>query len=253
MISEKQQLIKSMLDLGEHMLASGAEINRVEDSLTRVGKTFGAVLSDVFVLTSAVNITLTFSDGTQETQTRRVLKSASIDFRKIEELNALCRKSANMNIYEFDSELQEIIKISPKNFKVYIGSVLAAGAFAVFFGGNIFDGIFAGVFALLICFLQLHFAKRCPNKVFFYLVSSVVIGLGIFACDYFLPMLNADKIIIGDIMLLIPGIAITNAFRDMIIGDTVSGIIKFAESLLWAISLAGGFMLAMSLWGGAFQ
>ncbi len=252
MISENQQLIKSMLDLGEQMLASGAEINRVEDSLTRVGKAFGAVLSDVFVLTSVINITLTFADGTQETQTRRILKSASTDFRKIEELNSLCRKCAGMNIYEFDAKLQEIIKISPKIFKLYIGSVLAAGAFAVFFGGEIFDGLFAGLFALLICFLQLTFAKKCPNKVFFYLVSSVVIGLGIFACDYFLPMLNADKIIIGDIMLLIPGIAITNAFRDMIIGDTVSGIIKFAESLLWAISLAGGFMLAMSLWGGAF-
>lgn len=252
MITEKQQLIQSMLDLGEQLLLSGAEIHRVEDSLARVGKSYGAEKTEVFVLTSVINITLTFPDESQETQTRRILKNSSTDFKKIEELNSICRRCAELSIYEFNAELQKIAASRPSKIKMYIGSVIAAGAFAVFFGGNVFDGVAAGAFALLICFLQNHFAKRCPNNVFFYLVSSLVIGMGIFACDYIIPVLNADKIMIGDIMLLIPGIAITNSIRDIIIGDTVSGIIRFAESLLWAVSLAGGFMLAMSLWGGAF-
>ncbi len=252
MISEKQQLIKSMLDLGEQLLLAGGEIHRVEDSLARVGKVYGAVGTEVFVLTSVINITLTFLDGSQETQTRRILNNASTDFRKIEELNSICRKCADLNIYEFDLEIQKITKKEPSKIKMYIGSVIAASAFAVFFGGEFLDSIPAGLFAILICFLQLNFAKKCPNKVFFYLVSAVIVGIGIFALDFIFPYINADKIIIGDIMLLIPGIAITNSIRDMIIGDTVSGIIKFAESLLWAVSLAGGFMLAMSLWGGVF-
>ena len=252
MISEKQQLIKSMLDLGEQLLLVGGEIHRVEDSLARVGKAYGAVKTEVFVLTSFINITLTFSDDSQETQTRRILNNASTDFQKMEELNSICRKCADLSIYEFDAEIQKILKKEPSQIKMYIGSAIAASAFSVFFGGELLDSIPAGLFAILICFLQLHFAKRCPNKVFFYLVSAVIVGLGIFATDFIFPTLNADKIIIGDIMLLIPGIAITNSIRDMIIGDTVSGIIKFAESLLWAVSLAGGFMLAMSLWGGVF-
>ena len=55
---------------------------------------------------------------------------------------------------------------------------------------------------------------------------------------------------IGDIMLLIPGIAMTNAVRDVLVGDTISGIMRLIETLLWAGSLACGFMIAIWLIGG---
>lgn len=51
---------------------------------------------------------------------------------------------------------------------------------------------------------------------------------------------------IGDIMLLIPGIAITNSIRDMLMGDTIAGIMRLIESILWAGALASGFMA--SIW-----
>ena len=50
---------------------------------------------------------------------------------------------------------------------------------------------------------------------------------------------------IGDIMLLIPGIAITNAIRDMLMGDTISGLMRLIEGILWAGALAAGFMAAI--------
>lgn len=58
-------------------------------------------------------------------------------------------------------------------------------------------------------------------------------------------------VMIGDIMLLIPGVAMTNATRDMLSGDTISGVMRFVESLLWATSLAFGFMVA--LWLGSLM
>lgn len=244
----KEKLVKNLLDLGEAMLVSGAEIHRVEDSLFRVCKNFGATRADVFVLTSVINVTATFSDGTQETQTRRVLKSASTDFNKLEQLNSLCRNTAYMSIDEFEAEIKKITAKSSNEIKIFIGSILAAFAFALFFGGTIIDASVAGLFAIAIYFLQKYFVS--PNKVVFYFVTAFLIGIVIYAFKIFMPFLNVDKVIIGDIMLLIPGVAITNAMRDVVIGDTVSGIIKFAESLLWAVSLAGGFMLAMGVMGG---
>ena len=47
-----------------------------------------------------------------------------------------------------------------------------------------------------------------------------------------------DKIMIGDIMLLIPGLMSTNAIRDVLIGDTLSGIIRLIAALLLAAALA---------------
>ena len=56
-----------------------------------------------------------------------------------------------------------------------------------------------------------------------------------------------DKILIGDIMLLIPGLAMTNAIRNMLGGNTISGLIRLTESLIWAAALAGGFMTAFMI------
>ena len=110
--------------------------------------------------------------------------------------------------------------------------------------------MFAGLFALLVCFLQENTAKLFPNKIFFLFVCSLITGIGICLINSVIPGLHIDKIIIGDIMLLVPGIAITNAVRDTLIGDTISGLVKLSDSLVWAAALAAGFMLAISFFAG---
>ena len=49
--------------------------------------------------------------------------------------------------------------------------------------------------------------------------------------------------------LLIPGAALTNAVRDMLVGHTVSGLLRMFESLLLALMLAIGFGSAIYLFG----
>ena len=61
---------------------------------------------------------------------------------------------------------------------------------------------------------------------------------------------SADLIIIGNVMLLIPGIGLTNSLRDMISGDTVTGLIRFSEACMLALAIAGGYLLAGTLMGG---
>ena len=48
---------------------------------------------------------------------------------------------------------------------------------------------------------------------------------------------SVDKIIIGNIMLLIPGIALTNSLRDMISGDIISGLLRFLDAILVAAAV----------------
>ena len=129
---------------------------------------------------------------------------------------------------------------------MYVGSVLAAGSFAVFFGGSLADGLAAAVFAVIICLFQEKGGQLLANHVMFNLVCSFFTGTLICLTVKFLPFFHADKIMIGDIMLLIPGIAITNSIRDMLMGDTIAGIMRLIESILWAGALASGFMA--SIW-----
>ena len=46
-------------------------------------------------------------------------------------------------------------------------------------------------------------------------------------------------------MLLIPGLALTNAVKDMFVGDTITGSLRLVESVLWAAGIACGFALAV--------
>ena len=71
----------------------------------------------------------------------------------------------------------------------------------------------------------------------FNLFCSFVVGTVICLTVKVLPVLNMDKIMIGDIMLLIPGIPATNSIRDMLMGDTISGLMRLIESILWAGAL----------------
>ena len=62
---------------------------------------------------------------------------------------------------------------------------------------------------------------------------------------------DPNEIIIGNIMLLIPGIALTNSLRDMISGDIISGLLRFLDAILVAVAIAAGYILAARLLGGA--
>lgn len=240
-------LLTQMLDLGASMIACGADVNLVEESLVRIGHSYGARDMNVFVITSSILVTMLDDLGKEHTQSRRIHTALSNNFGRLERLNALCRRCCDEKVgpEQIAVELERINNSCVSRPYLYAGSVLAAGSFAVFFGGSPLDGVVSALFAVLICVLQSRFRPYCPNEIVFDFVAALVSGLGICLAAQVVPGLNIDKIIIGDIMLLIPGIAITNAMRDMLAGDTVAGALRLIESLLWAGALALGYMVSI--------
>lgn len=249
--AEEYKLLHLLLDMGEMMMCSGGEVRRVENTLSLMGRAYGAIETNVLVITASIVLTMKFPDGNLITESRRVESPGSNKLWRLEGLNALSRKCCEnpIPIEELETEIKNC-KIPTNLWKFYLGSFLAAGAFAIFFGGNIYDGIMAAIFALLVCLLQRKLSVIFPNNIIFNVVSSFVTGVLICAFAKFIPPVNADKVIVGVIMLLIPGIAFTNSVRDILVGDTISGLMRLIESLLWAAGLAIGFMLAILLVGG---
>ncbi len=245
-------LLSRLLDMAEAMLNAGAEVNRVEDTLCRMGNAYGASRMNVFVITSSVVITMQFADGSQQTQTRRIRGGGSTNFTLLEQLNELSRRycAAPFDPALLEAELRDLLGQKRPVAPLYLGSLLATGAFAMFFGGSLWDGLAAALFGLAVCWMQQHLTDLCQNRVVFNLLCSLLLGIAIQALALLMPALHADMIIIGVIMPLIPGLAMTNAIRDMLAGDTISGTLRLTESLLLAGVLAGGFMIAMRLMGG---
>lgn len=249
--AEEYRFLHLLLDMGEMMMCSGGEVRRVENTLSHMGRAYGAVETNIMVITASIVVTLKFADGNLITESRRVESPGSNKLWRLEGLNALSRRCCEnpLSIDELEVEIKKC-KIPTNLWKFYFGSALAAGAFAVFFGGKVWDGIVAAIFALLVCLFQRKLAKFFPNNIIFNIVSSFAIGVLICTCSEVLLFINRDMVIIGVIMLLIPGIAFTNSVRDILVGDTISGLMRLIESILWAAGLAVGFMLAILLVGG---
>ena len=252
--SEQSFLLDCLLEMGDLLLDSGAEISRVEDTLARMGMAYGAERMDVFVIPSIISISMEFSAAESLTETRRIHSNGLNDFYRLEKLNSLSRSCCQtpLPLGELRAALDRVAA-GQKPFRVILGgSVLAAFAFAVFFGGNAWDGLAAAVFAVVIVLLQEYLGRTELNTVVFNLVISLLIGLVVGCASALIPALHMDKILIGDIMLLIPGLAMTNAIRNILVGNTISGVVRLAESLIWAAALAGGFMVALLIVGALF-
>ncbi|MBQ7625367.1 MAG: threonine/serine exporter family protein, partial [Clostridia bacterium] len=207
---EEELLLGALLNIGEKMLLCGAEVHRVENTLQRMGTAYGAREMDVFVITSTIIVTIVFEDGREFTQSRRITSPYGTDLLCIEKLNLLSRKCCKEPMPPEVLALEADKCASSVSLPLFlIGSMLASGGFAVFFGGTLIDGAAAAVFALFVCLLQKTLAPVCPNTVSFNAIATFLTGVLICVSAHFLPVLNIEMIISGVIMLMIPGIMIT--------------------------------------------
>lgn len=241
-------ILSIALDIGAETLRVGGEIHRVEDTITRICYAYGAEAVEVFAITSLITAEVRMPDGSYATRNRRITATYN-HLSRLEALNALSRTICKQPISaaEVEARLEDIRTYRPvPEWLCYIGGMMATGGFAVFFGGSLMDGLAAAVIA----FLLTLFARRRPlriNSMVKSLVSSFAAGLLSVACVAVGFGDNVDKIIIGTIMLEIPGLSFGNALRDLLCGDTLSGTLRFIQAILQALMVAMGYMAALVL------
>lgn len=249
---DAEQLISCTLDIGEQMLLSGAEIGRVEDSMRLICTAYGCTRVDAFTITSSIVVSLITGDGKHITQTRRI-NAGKTDLTKVHRLNDLSRKICTEKPdYDFvEQRLSEICeaKTYPLWFEA-LASALIAGAFTLFFGGDFFDGIAACLLGLCCRYLTHIMERAGMNQVFVNVAATFVLCLLSSGMTRIGIGHDPDKMMIGTIMLLIPGIALTNSVRDLISGDIMSGLLRFFNSLLVAAAIAAGYIVAGNILGG---
>lgn len=245
------KLLYQLVNVGEMLLQNGAEVSRVEETIFRMGVAYGAAEIHAFVITNSMVVSMRMPDGQLLTQTRRITQAPSTDFIQLEACNALSRRccEAPLPLEELTAEVERIRTRPDKRRRVYIGSMLLVGSFTLFFGGSLADMLVSIVFAAITCLLQEKLMPICMNRVIFNLFCAAIIGIGTCLCVKLIPGLQLDKIMIGYIMMLIPGFAMTNSVREVLMGNTISGALRLTESLLWAAALAAGFMIAIWLTG----
>ena len=246
------QLLSAALDIGEQMLVSGGEIYRVEDCINRICRAYGAIDVDVFTITSSIVLTIQAPDGKRYTQTRRIERSET-NLDRVDKLNLLSRQmcSEPIGYQEFSSRFDRIM-MQPRypRWLEYLAYAMIAGCFTAFSGGSLLDAVISLLIGLVLRMVVKMNGDLQFNRVLSSVIASFVISALAFAAAGFLDGVSVDTVVIGNIMLLIPGVALTNSMRDMISGDTMSGSLRFIEACIVALAIAAGYMLAGSVLGG---
>lgn len=247
-----EELLDSIMELGEQMLVSGGEVHRVEDSIKRIFTAYSAKRIDVFIITSSMVVTVHSKSGEVFTQTRRI-NDTGTDFEKLHRLNELSRKICSEKLPA--SEIKRLLNdiSSKKAYPLWLEFIcysVIAGSFTLFFGGGINDMLISLVIGAVIRLIILACDRIVRNKIFAKFLSAFIATLLAYPAFIFGIIPTVDKVIIGNIMTLIPGIGLTNALRDLLIGDSIAGMLRTIEACIAALAIAAGYFAVVFLTGG---
>jgi uncharacterized membrane protein YjjP (DUF1212 family) len=108
------------------------------------------------------------------------------------------------------------------------------------FGGHVLEFFTALITGIIVSMVSRRFENLQSYQFFSSIFSGLIIACIAVFVTFFSKMVNYNSIIVGCMMPLLPGLAMTNAIRDTIRGDLISGIARATEALLVASSLAAG-------------
>lgn len=236
---------------GKIMLQSGAEIYRVEETICIICKSFNVNNVEAFASTTAVIVSI-IENGKIHTVVKRISKRG-VDLNKVHEVNSLSRKIflEKPSLDYCEDALAEINKDNSYSFlKTLLFSGIATSTFTVLFGSSLNEFLCAFLIGIIIKFIETTLNKTELNNFFINGICGAVITI----CSVIFLELNfiteIDKIIAGSIMLLVPGLLLTNSIRDILEGQLVSGLTKAAEALFIGVSTAVGAYSILHLFIG---
>lgn len=248
--NEMKKLMELSLVTGQSMLESGAETYRVEDTMIRICQSRKNITNvDSFVTQTGVFLTLEYNN--EIFSNFRRIRNTEIDLNKIHKINKFSRTFVNSDL-PIEEGLNTIEEINNLNIysnltKIITGSS-AAAFFCLLFGGNFKD--FISSFILSIIVLTILFQIEKYKLTFF--INNLLSAFLISSLAYLATLIgigdNIDKIIIGSIMYLVPGVAITNAIRDTMSGDSLSGLSKGLEAVFSALAIAAGVGIVLNFY-----
>lgn len=245
------QLARAATQAGMILLESGAETYRVEDTMTRICKAYGAEVVDAYATPTMILISFSIHGELVHNVKRTSIKS--VDLTKIDRVNALSRRIVEdaLPLEEFVSCLNQLNQQAQySDAFMVLAAMVSTFGFGFLFGGTLKDALCAGVCGALLKIFLIVLDKIEFNMFFrnlaggaFTTICALIFRKWCF-CD------SLDTVIISSIMLLVPGLALTNAIRDSVSGDLLSGLARVTEAIFVAIAIALGSGLVFSLLGG---
>ena len=235
---------------GRIILENGGETYRAEDTVERMGRAFGCTKVEVFAVPSGVFITLAFPNGEEKTSVQRIRRRGT-HLKKVDDANHVSRAVAAGEVSPGEALvlLKEIAAWEDKKGRAYMpwAAALSSFSFAFMFGGGFIDGAAAFACAALTQGLIRLIKKYSLHYIVTSLVGGAICTLIPLVFHRLAGLGLVDAMVAGALMPLLPGLAMTNAVQDTMRGDMLSGVTHAAQALLILALVAGGALVAQSL------
>jgi uncharacterized membrane protein YjjP (DUF1212 family) len=248
------ELMEIALKAGEILLTSGAEIYRVEDTITRICSSYNAQCES-FVLPTGIFISIKEQDGQESLTAVKRIRQRTVDLSRIDMVNSFSRslKDALLDYNEAINLLKKIENQKGYNFPTRVAAAGAAGfVFTLLFKGGVDEGIAAILLGMLIYIIKDKLSKAGFFQFFELFTAGLIAGAASVFAVLLFPHFNMFKIIIGSIMLFLPGVAITNSIKDALHGDLVASLSRLGEAVFVAVAVGAGVGIALTIgvkWG----
>lgn len=239
------ELLEVCLLAGRIMIEGGSEMYRVDDTMRRIAVNGGAQDALVFTTPTGIFIGL----GNESKTLLSPIDKRSIDMEKVAQVNQLSRSFAahEIGLHELHEALHHLDQNTP--FFPFWLQVLAAGVCSTMLmvvfaqAYDWFDMPLAAVVGALGFIAYATISPLTRVRFISELVGAFVVGVTAWAGVKLGVGRNLDNVIIGAVMPLVPGVAITNSIRDMLAGHLLSGIARGMEALLSAAAIGVGIAL----------
>ena len=279
MTTEQEQALQLATEAGHILLENGAEISRVEETMTRIASAYGIEDKSFFVLSNGIIAT------GQHYARAEFIPIKGTQLAKVVEVNQLSRdvtagECGNELTCEWVNQTNELTNPQVNTFKpmsvetlrqriqairnmpgkvwweMTLGIALGVSSFSILFGGSLVDAVatlVAGVLlGLFMTFVSPHLSRLVGN------VAGGLVG-GILCILLFrlamgidgLPQLHLANMIIGTIIALVPGVPFTNGMRDLANEDYIAGTTRLTDAFLVFLCIALGVALAFIIDGVA--
>lgn len=250
-LTDYKLLLDTAVLAGQIMLSSGAEIYRMEDTIHRILSVSGLKSAEAYVTATGLIVTLDNPDMDSMTVVKRI-RSRETNLNRIAKTNEISRKfcAGEMSLKEAFSGLKHMEEHTCALWQKNICIVVVAAAFSILLGGTIADGIAAGITGAVLAAVLLLCAKLELNAFIENMLCALMIGITALLLQALYPPLDADMVIVGGIMPIVPGAALTTAVRDTLQGDYVAGGAKILEAVLKAAAIVTGAGAATLLMRG---
>ena len=235
-------LLDMSTDLGYELAMAGAETFRVEESISRCLAAYG-VQAEVFAIPNYLVVSIITQDGQPITRMRRIGHHGN-DLDAVERFSGLSRAYCNRRPDPIEGKKWLELVRSQRRFyskaMLYAGNFIGSLGYCLFFGGSFIDGLCAGLCGMVVGLANRLLDSWKANNFFQTIAASYFMALLAYGMGALGICRNPDAATIGALMILVPGLLFTNAMRDIIYGDTNSGINRIVQVLLIAVALALG-------------